>query len=499
MAFYGEDTFCEGRGVYDAPPSVTYMPTFTTSVDPSATMTAPEAPDVLDPMLDMFAVDALGPRGDASSLLGDDYGAQPYSLAPGSDMMDVQGSGLPPLPSFYSRQDTYYAGTMPARGMIHGAPHPSHHMHQQQQHRQQHQQHHMHQQQFHLQHQHQQQDYGYGAPTVEEMQGYEAMEMAKPPVDKSFYMDTQMSYRTVNPSFSGPSAQLQQSQTSAISVPPHVPPSARSAVPPVPTSARAPAQSASQDIQPLPLSSPAVTASNTKTTTATSTPTTDAPSNASAAADSATGAAAPKKPRARRVKLTPEEREARRKQRLAMRKQRKSVREKARRSKENDYYEELADLCGLPKENRDKATILEAVIKAIDEGEDIALNAGAHASSSSDEDNQCADGSGAIPKLEPHTSPKSIDDTPKQQERHQRFNQDNNAAPTDSPADMDWDDFIDDQPVPHMKYEINDSDLEDSRPHRRRRHSKTSINQPMRVTAPPMPIDAADLPPPISF
>ncbi|GBG30818.1 Hypothetical Protein FCC1311_070382 [Hondaea fermentalgiana] len=169
----------------------------------------------------------------------------------------------------------------------------------------------------------------------------------------------------------------------------------------------------------------------------------------------------PKKPRSRRTKLTPEEREARRKQRLILRRQRKSVREKARRSKENDYYEELADLVGLPKENRDKATILMAVIKAIEEegGEASAemLESAAQAR---------AERSAASKPQTQSEFPSHIPDVM-------------------SPMDWDHPTAIKDEMMAFDEVEelaqINDDAL------------------PPPLLAPPMPTTADDLPPPVSF
>jgi len=64
-----------------------------------------------------------------------------------------------------------------------------------------------------------------------------------------------------------------------------------------------------------------------------------------------------------------EDKEALRKKRLEIRKQKKSEREKMRRVQENEYFERLADLCGLDPEKRDKKSILTAVIEAIKDEE----------------------------------------------------------------------------------------------------------------------------------
>jgi len=71
----------------------------------------------------------------------------------------------------------------------------------------------------------------------------------------------------------------------------------------------------------------------------------------------------------RKTKLTPEEKEHRRLVRLAARKERKSVREKERRGRENELFEELASLVNLNPEQRDKASILEAVISELANGD----------------------------------------------------------------------------------------------------------------------------------
>eukprot|EP00515_Schizochytrium_aggregatum_P009938 CAMPEP_0202078852 /NCGR_PEP_ID=MMETSP0964-20121228/6157_1 /ASSEMBLY_ACC=CAM_ASM_000500 /TAXON_ID=4773 /ORGANISM="Schizochytrium aggregatum, Strain ATCC28209" /LENGTH=313 /DNA_ID=CAMNT_0048646165 /DNA_START=21 /DNA_END=962 /DNA_ORIENTATION=+ len=88
-----------------------------------------------------------------------------------------------------------------------------------------------------------------------------------------------------------------------------------------------------------------------------------APSPPMKATSKAAGAAKPAKSRS--GKLSPEQTEVSRQQRLSQRRMRKSAREKERRSLENDLFEELARLVGLPQDKRDKATVLEAVIDAI--------------------------------------------------------------------------------------------------------------------------------------
>jgi len=69
----------------------------------------------------------------------------------------------------------------------------------------------------------------------------------------------------------------------------------------------------------------------------------------------------------RRKKLTPEEKQRRKEERLSIRKQKKSEREKKRRVLENDYFMELAELCDVPADQRDKAAILQAVMKTMEE------------------------------------------------------------------------------------------------------------------------------------
>jgi hypothetical protein len=98
---------------------------------------------------------------------------------------------------------------------------------------------------------------------------------------------------------------------------------------------------------------------------------------------------APKQKR-RREKLTPEERDARKKERLQQRRMKKSEREKLRRNRENQLFDELADLCALGKDNRDKSSILAAVITTIaEEGE-------GYDSNEQDDGDDATDGGGAF-------------------------------------------------------------------------------------------------------
>lgn len=69
--------------------------------------------------------------------------------------------------------------------------------------------------------------------------------------------------------------------------------------------------------------------------------------------------------KSRRRKLTPEERERRKRERSEARRMRKSVREKERRLYENELFEQLADLCKLPRDKREKASVLSAVIQTL--------------------------------------------------------------------------------------------------------------------------------------
>ena len=53
--------------------------------------------------------------------------------------------------------------------------------------------------------------------------------------------------------------------------------------------------------------------------------------------------------------------------RLNLRKEKKSAREKARRQRENALFDELATMCNVPTETRDKSSVLKAVIKRVEE------------------------------------------------------------------------------------------------------------------------------------
>ena len=53
--------------------------------------------------------------------------------------------------------------------------------------------------------------------------------------------------------------------------------------------------------------------------------------------------------------------------RVSLRKEKKSAREKARRQRENALFDELANMCGVPPETRDKSSVLKAVIKRVEE------------------------------------------------------------------------------------------------------------------------------------
>jgi len=53
--------------------------------------------------------------------------------------------------------------------------------------------------------------------------------------------------------------------------------------------------------------------------------------------------------------------------RLSQRKEKKSAREKARRQRENALFDELANMCNVPSDMRDKSSVLKAVIKRVEE------------------------------------------------------------------------------------------------------------------------------------
>jgi hypothetical protein len=53
--------------------------------------------------------------------------------------------------------------------------------------------------------------------------------------------------------------------------------------------------------------------------------------------------------------------------RLSLRKEKKSAREKARRQRENALFDELANICNVPPDMRDKSSVLRAVIKRVEE------------------------------------------------------------------------------------------------------------------------------------
>lgn len=53
--------------------------------------------------------------------------------------------------------------------------------------------------------------------------------------------------------------------------------------------------------------------------------------------------------------------------RLSLRKEKKSAREKARRQRENALFEELANMCNVPADTRDKSSVLKAVIRRVEE------------------------------------------------------------------------------------------------------------------------------------
>lgn len=53
--------------------------------------------------------------------------------------------------------------------------------------------------------------------------------------------------------------------------------------------------------------------------------------------------------------------------RMSLRKEKKSAREKARRQRENALFEELANMCNVPSDTRDKSSVLKAVIKRVEE------------------------------------------------------------------------------------------------------------------------------------
>jgi len=53
--------------------------------------------------------------------------------------------------------------------------------------------------------------------------------------------------------------------------------------------------------------------------------------------------------------------------RLSLRKEKKSAREKARRQRENALFDELATMCNVPSDARDKSSVLKAVIARVEE------------------------------------------------------------------------------------------------------------------------------------
>lgn len=62
--------------------------------------------------------------------------------------------------------------------------------------------------------------------------------------------------------------------------------------------------------------------------------------------------------------------------RLNLRKEKKSMREKARRQRENALFEELANMCNVPPDTRDKSSVLKAVIKRVEELKSRGIAAG---------------------------------------------------------------------------------------------------------------------------
>lgn len=52
---------------------------------------------------------------------------------------------------------------------------------------------------------------------------------------------------------------------------------------------------------------------------------------------------------------------------LSLRKEKKSAREKARRQRENALFDELAQMCNVPSDTRDKSSVLKAVIQRVEE------------------------------------------------------------------------------------------------------------------------------------